>query len=79
MDDGSRAFPIEILKTSAGSRLALLSISLLSISWKWIRAGATRMPMIMDADGMQARLAGAPPVLAPDIGAAVKFSRCRRR
>jgi hypothetical protein len=31
------------------------------------------MPMIMDADGMQAWLAGAQPVLAPDIGAAVNF------
>ena len=33
----------------------------------------TRMPMIMDADGMQAWLAGEPPVLAADIGRAVQF------
>ena len=52
----------------------LLSFTILTTdAYDGLRDLHTRMPMIMDADGMQAWLAGEPPVLAADIGTVVQF------
>ena len=52
----------------------LLSFTILTTdAYDGLRDLHTRMSMIMDANGMQAWLAGEPPVLAADIGTVVQF------